>query len=138
MNEFLSVKQKYNDLRELERKSIIDFLVKNKFIVKSGYNSGNGLKNYTSGKKFTKPYDNSNWKWIECSSKEGKNYIISLQSFEIDPNTNNHHVLMDRIGIYTYKHYNASDAFTLMAITEIDLPMNDDKLIELLSTLNEY
>ena len=135
MNDFIRIREQYNDLREQQRKEIAAYLKDNNFVVKDG-RSGRGKKEYTSGNRFITPYDLSNWKWIDCSLDD-RNFIISLQCFDVDPNTYNHHVLMDRIGIYAYKKYNSYDAYTKMIPTEIDLPMDDDKLNRLLNLLKD-
>lgn len=126
MNTFIKAKQQYNDCREAERKKIISYLKEEGFeILKE--RGGRGAKNYTAGKTLESPYDLSNWKWIEAAM-DGINYCITLQAFDRDPNTGNRHVLMDRIGVYTYAKYNAEDAYKNMVTTEIDLPMDDEKL----------
>ena len=45
-----------------------------------------------------RPYDLSNHMWIDLNYK-GNDILISLQSFDIDPNSHNVHVLYDRVGI---------------------------------------
>lgn len=39
----------------------------------------------------------------------------------------NIHVLMDRIGIYKYKNYVASEIIEKMVITNIELPFTEEK-----------
>jgi len=134
MKGFLEIKQEYNELRSLQRNEIIKYLEENNFKVKKRGKSGRGDKYYTSGGRFGTSYDLSNWKWIDASSN-GKNFIISLQCFDVDPNSYNHHVLMDRIGVYMYEKYNSYEAYTKMEVTEIDLPMDDIKKRQLMKIL---
>ena len=48
--EFCAVREKYQELREAQRKKLIEALKKEGFIVAPG-NSGKGRKNYTGGGK---------------------------------------------------------------------------------------
>lgn len=76
-----------------------------------------------------------NWKWI-CVKRNDVHFLISLQSFERDPYTGNLHVLMDRIGIYAYTgDYSPIDAQTKMMITNVELPIDSNKLDELAKIL---
>lgn len=141
---FQSAKDIYTHLREDERIKIVNYLISNGYDVVSGSKAGKGIKNYTSGKRMHPPYDLSNWKYIEAY-KDNFLFFISLQAFDVDPISNNHHILMDRLGIYKYpgcdledrkKNYFAYDALTKMTVTDIELPMNDYKLKRLLECLN--
>lgn len=111
--EFLKIKEAYKNSRTEERKSIIDFITKKKdkegnylftkskdkpYTTRNQYKGGRGDKKYTSGSRLSRPYDLSNHMWIDLSYK-GNDVLISLQSFDIDPNSHNLHVLYDRIGI---------------------------------------
>lgn len=61
-----------------------------------------------------------------------------MQTFDYDPKTGNLHVLMDRIGIYVYgDNYSAVDARENMMITNIELPLNENKLKELANIIKE-
>ena len=88
-----------------------------------------GIGDYTSGRRFSVPYDLSNWQWVNIK-RNGRNMImISLQTFEQDKATKNYHVLMDRLGIFVYG--NAKDpreSYREMIPLDIDLPMTDEKL----------
>jgi len=65
------------------------------------------------------------------------NVVISLQVFDIDPNSLNVHVLFDRIGIFAYVgKYSGSRAFNEMIITDIELPL-DEKGGDLISLIRE-
>ena len=72
----------------------------------------------------------SNWKYI-TAQKDGKQVFISLQAFDQDKNSRNHHVLDDRLGVYAYEVYSPEDAFSKMITTDIDLPMDEAKFAEL-------
>ena len=101
-----------------------------------------GNKKYTSGSRLSRPYDLSNHMWIDLSYK-GNDILISLQSFDIDPNknkTNNLHVLYDRIGIMFEKDGNillpdnkseVSDAFLKMETTNWELPLSEAEMEEM-------
>lgn len=135
MDRFTEVKTEYVNYRERERQAIRDHLVNKGFKVSMSPKAGKGIKDYTSAGTI-KPYDLSNWKFI-TASKDGKEIFISLQSFDLDRNSHNHHVLYDRIGLYTYEIYNSEAAFTEMITTDIDLPMNEDKFMKLDVAINE-
>ncbi len=143
MDTFEQIKNAYNEAREAQRGELIEALnekgfrnLKGKEISKSG---GKGKKDYTN-KNTINQFDLSNWKWVSCS-KDGFNYFISLQAFDQDIKSKNRHVLFDRIGVYKYKgKYNAYDAFYTMENTNIDLPLNEEKiekLVKFMETLYE-
>lgn len=136
MSYFQKIKEQYNNNRECERRKIIDFLInKNNSQLKVSKYGGNGKRNYTSGGKLSKSYDLSNWKWIVVSKDENE-YFISLQTFDRDKNSQNYHVLMDRIGICKYnKFINKPDYFNLMKLTSLELPLNDRDLEDLYELL---
>lgn len=131
MYNFEMCKKEYEKARDCEKNKLMDFL-KNKGIKVLNKGHGNGISQYTSGGKLEVSYDLSNWKWVEIE-KEGYKYLISLQPFDKDKKTGNIHVLMDRIGIYKYKEYVASEAMEKMVITNIELPLTEEKLNELLT-----
>ncbi|HHK7549991.1 TPA: hypothetical protein ACQXQ6_001900, partial [Streptococcus pneumoniae] len=71
--------------------------------------------------------------WIDLSYK-GNDILISLQSFDIDPNSKELHVLYDRIGIMFEKDgkillpdnkSEVSDAFLKMETTNWELPLSE-------------
>lgn len=144
---FDKTKKAYVDAREEQRKKIMDYLESKEFKVAKG-NSGKGNKVYTSNGRIT-PYDLRIWKWIEAW-KDGKYYFISLQAFDQDPSSGNYHVLMDRISIFVCDKEelptkNATKAdkqkfneriTSEMGVTSIDLPMNEEKLEQLVNLLN--
>lgn len=161
--EFKSIKDKYNTYREKER-ILIGVYLGNKEcdyygLTREGKkceltenimkrNSlGKGISTYgkkRSDKQLNPPYDLTNWKYVEVNKKYKidndeieVHYFISLQTFERDPNSNNVHVLMDRIGIYAYVgKYHAEEAINNMKITDIALPLDNDKLEKLCEILN--
>ena len=111
--DFLKIKEAYKSARTEEKKRIKDFLLSKRdsegnliflkekdatdTFVRTG--GGYGKKHYSSGGTLSRPYDLSNHMWIDLNYK-GNDILISLQSFDIDPNENkNLHVLYDRIGI---------------------------------------
>lgn len=138
MSEFLEIKEKYNELREKERIKLRDFLIKKGFEnISQRSNAGKGKRNYTSGKRLTLPYNLSNWLYIEATLDE-VNFFISFQSFDIDPCSKNLHSLTDRIGIsfYTGK-YNPSYISANMKITNIELPLDDEKMKQIYQIILE-
>lgn len=129
---FEEIKDLYEQSRECERVSIVKRLLEAGFT--ASLKGGKGIANYTSGGTIA-PYDLRNFKYIEAA-KNGVKHLISLQSFDVDPNSQNRHILMDRLGVYTYTgKYNPSDAQTKMRSTNVDLPMNNDKMKALIAML---
>ena len=140
--EFNETKDKYVACRKVQRKLIINYLESDGFTVRSP-RGGCGHTTYGTGGKtprFSKAYDLSNWMYIDVE-KAGKNFLISLQPFDLDPNprNKNYHVLMDRIGIYIYvpNSKRTADAIVRMLSTDIDLPMDEAKLEKLGCLLNK-
>ncbi len=133
MCDFRKCKDEYEKARNGEKKKLVEFLENKGFkVLNKGY--GSGSKKYKAGGKLDVPYDLSNWKWVEIE-KEGYTYLISLQPFDKDKKTGNIHVLMDRIGIYKYKEYSASEVIEKMVATNIELPLTEEKLNSLLTIL---
>ena len=131
---FELIKDAYNQARNVEGQNLVKALKNYGFIdVCASQGSSNykgGTKNRKSG--FEEKYNLINWKWIDCS-KNGFNYFISFQTFEQDIKTQNRHVLFDRIGVYKYKgEYNPDDAFFTMKNSNIDLPLDDEKIQKLI------
>ncbi len=116
--------------REEERLKIVRHLISQGYKVSSRSNSGKGRSDYTSGGTI-KGYDLSSWKYINAKKDQDHNIFISLQSFDKDPVSKNRHTLRDRLGIYVYDKYNADEAYENMHTTDIDLPINEEKLKEL-------
>lgn len=160
--EFLKIKEAYKSARTEERKSIIDFITKKKdnegnylftkskdkpFNTRNQYLGGRGDEKYTSGRRLSRPYDLSNHMWIDLSYK-GNEILISLQSFDIDPNSHNIHVLYDRIGIMFEKDCiillpdnksEVSDAFLKMETTNWELPLSEADMEEMVNyIINHY
>ena len=135
-DEFMQIRQRYKELRLEQRKIIIEYLEKAGFTV-LGKNGGRGICDYTSGRRFQIPYDLSNWLWINVE-KNGRMAMISLQSFDQDPNSKNYHVLMDRIGIFLYDGAaSPCKSYEKMEAQDIDLPMDEKKLWKLIEVLNQ-
>lgn len=118
---FNSAKETYRLLRQGERTKIIKFLEsKGLFVDKRG---GNGGENYTNNGTLPKEYDLRNWIWVTGKYKD-KGFLISLQAFDRDKESQNYHVLMDRIGICVYdKEQNKPNYFDIMEVTNLDLPL---------------
>ena len=157
--EFLKIKEAYTSARTEDSKSIIDFITKKKdekgnylftkskdkpYNTRNQYSGGGGNKKYTSGSRLSRPYDLSNHMWIDLSYK-GNDILISLQSFDIDPNSHNLHVLYDRIGIIFEKdeesddkdgkpdnELKVSDDFLKMETTNWELPLSEAEMEEML------
>ena len=163
--EFLKIKSAYKSARTEERESIIDFLLNKKdndgnliflkekdgtdtFVKTRG---GSGRPNYSSGGTLSRPYDLSNHMYIDLSYK-GNEILISLQSFDIDPNSHNLHVLYDRIGIIFWKYEESdnkdeepdnelkvSDDFLKMETTNWELPLSEADMEEMVNyIINHY
>ncbi|HET5493583.1 TPA: hypothetical protein VU078_000209 [Streptococcus pneumoniae] len=160
--EFLKIKEAYKSARTEERKSIIGFITKKKdkegnflftkskdkpYTTRNQYSGGGGNKKYTSGSRLSRPYDLSNHMWIDLSYK-GNDILISLQSFDIDPNSKELHVLYDRIGIMFEKDgkillpdnkSEVSDAFLKMETTNWELPLSEADMEEMVNyIINHY
>ena len=162
--EFLKVKEAYKIVRLEEKNKIIDFLLNKKnndgnlifFKEKDGTDTfvrtgrGYGNKHYSSGGTLSRPYDLTNHMWIDLSYK-GNEILISLQSFDIDPNkkgNKNLHVLYDRIGIMFEKDgkillpdnkSEVSDAFLKMETTNWELPLSKADMEEMVNyIINHY
>ena len=133
MSPFMEAKEKYNVLREFERKKIINFLLgKGLKVPQTG---GMGYCCYTNGGTLERSYDLTNWKWITVK-KEEVEYLISLQAFDQDKSSKNFHVLMDRIGICCYpKEEKKPDYFNLMKVTSLELTLDEKDLEELYKLL---
>ena len=154
--EFLKIKEAYKSARTEEKKRIKAFLLSKRdsdgnliflkekdgtdtFVQTSG---GSGKPNYSSGGTLSRPYDLSNHMWIDLSYK-GNDVLISLQSFDIDPNkkgNKNLHVLYDRIGIMFEKDgkillpdnkSEVSHAFLKMETTNWELPLSEADMEEM-------
>lgn len=128
-SDFNDIKRQYIDMREIERKKIIDMLKIQGYTKASGekldYRGGSGIKDYTSIGEFEKPYDLSNWKWIIAYIEETK-FTISLNALEQDKSSGNRHALYDRIAIKCVSGNSES-----RIITNLELPLNIEELNEL-------
>lgn len=126
---YSEIKAEYERCREEQRHIIMDhFAARGYRVNKRG---GKGVKNYTSGGRINKnPFNLQSWKYV-VMEKNGVHILLSLQSFDRDPSSQNVHVLVDRLGVYSYKNYNPKDACERMIPTSIDLPMDDTKFEEL-------
>ena len=152
MESFKEVKQKYTDLREAERRLIIEYLDSKGFEGEDGKltnHGGKGDAHYNSQGRLKTEHNLSNWKYVEAlksfsvknTNGRADNFVvkifISLQAFERDKVRGNRHVLFDRIGIHAYMgKYNSEKVFSNMKITEIELPLDKVKLESLLEEIN--
>ncbi len=138
-----TVKNEYNNLRNTERSRIVEALRKAKDAhgvnLFSDISATQGAWNY-GGDRINGKYNLGNWKYIEAKCK-GKYVLISLQCFDIDPNTHNVHVLLDRIGLLLEKPttiqlgnhgMQISDAIIKMEITGWELPLNNNEIENLI------
>lgn len=163
--EFLKIKEAYKSARLEEKKRIKYFLLSKRdgdgnliflkekdgtdTFVRTGRGYGN--KHYSSGGTLSRPYDLTNHMWIDLSYK-GNEILISLQSFDIDPNSHNIHVLYDRIGIIFGKdgksddkdgkpdnELKVSDDFLKMETTNWELPLSEAEMEEMVDyIINHY
>lgn len=118
---FKNVKETYRLLRMEERIKIMDYLENRGLTIVR--KSGNGGENYTNNGTLPKEYDLRNWIWVTGKYKD-KGFLISLQAFDRDKESQNYHVLMDRIGICVYdKAQNKPNYFDIMEVTNLDLPL---------------
>jgi hypothetical protein len=118
---FKNVKETYRLLRMEERIKIMDYLENRGLTIVR--KSGNGGENYTNNGTLPKEYDLRNWIWVTGKYKD-KGFLISLQAFDRDKESQNYHVLMDRIGICVYdKEQNKPNYFDIMEVTNLDLPL---------------
>lgn len=118
---FKNVKETYRLLRMEERIKIMDYLENRGLTIVR--KSGNGGENYTNNGTLPKEYDLRNWIWVTGKYKD-KGFLISLQAFDRDKESQNYHVLMDRIGICVYdKEQNKPNYFDIMEATNLDLPL---------------
>ena len=152
---FDEIKREYTHERQLQKNEIINVLKANGFKIlrRDGKPAiktkltGTGVKRYTAVGTIS-TYDLSNWMWIYArNEKQNFDVLISLQSYNIDEETGNTLVLMDRIGVY--KHcvdgYDKRACFEEMVDTGIDLPICEnnqcnekmDRLLEIISKIGE-
>lgn len=125
--DFYEVQNIYYQFRKKERSELKEFLKGFKNIKVK--NSGDRIcKKYTSGGKFKKPYDLTDWLYIEVEINN-ITVFITFQPFDTDPNSQNIHTLANRIGIsyYLNDNYDFDTIFKNMMITDIDLPLNNNK-----------
>lgn len=123
--------------REYEWKKLRKYLSDNNITIVNG-RSGCGSQTYSSNRRLNPPYDLSNWRWIDITLKNGGMAFISFQPFDKDNNTNNSHVLFDRIGISWYekrkdnsnleKQKETAMIINNMFITDIELPLDENKM----------
>lgn len=139
--DFLKLKDEYykyrkNEIYNLSR-YIRKFFKQNYKNKKLKVRANGGKTGYSSGSRLKTKFDLSNWLWIDIDIDELK-ILLSFQSFDHDPKTGNLHILMDRIGLYVYSgEYSAVDSQKNMMITDIQLPLDDEKKLELANIVND-
>lgn len=130
-SEFEAAKEAYTDQRNWQRQLIADYLKQQGMYVRIAGRAGRGSKTYTAHGTLKAPYDLSNWMWVEVLSDEKDadkpSLIISLQSPDMDPETKNKHVLMDRICI-TMCPTTADGPDRLLLSTGFTLPLDEAAL----------
>lgn len=147
---FDDIKEQYIKLRVEERDRIVsyfDMFNKNKTENKQRIEqTGFSIEKVYGFKGRGKNY--SNWLGIDVIVDRNIGYYISLQAFVLDKKTLNHHIAMDRIGVYKYhpimmqdyektkskKSLETKNALIEMQPLNMYLPLNDDEL----STLLKY
>ena len=133
--QFFDAKTKYQKLRKQEQAALRDYLDRNGYHTKR---CSCGKTMYSSGHTLQEPFDLSNWIWLD-TCKEGVNFLITFQPYEIDPNSHNMHILHDRIGVYAYtEKYRVEKAISNMYVTGFELRLNADNKRELLKILEQY
>lgn len=136
--QFKKVKDDYTRIRQEEKVKIANFLQDHHFTILALENN----KETTPSKRLGSGRNGlANWQYIYAQNDKNKNYFyISLQCFDEDKKSGNRHVVMDRIGFCVEsKDPKGSfpDAFDKMIDADIDLPVDDDNLNELLKKLND-
>lgn len=124
---FQTIRDEYDCARIEQLKKIVSELRKN------GYEAelAQGKSDYTASHTM-EAYNHSLWRYINAT-KNNRNYLVTIQPFHIDPADMRLTTLNDRIGVYAYrKKYDNGDAVKQMKITDIDLPMDEEKLHELI------
>ena len=137
--DFSALRDQYRQARRAERDKIAAYFKALPDFQTSPRPGGAGISRYTSGRRLAPPYDLRSGMWV-CVRRGETEFLISLQTFDRDPNSGNLHALTDRIGVYAYTGaYSAGDAQEKMKITPLELPLSGadlDTLAELLRALS--
>lgn len=142
---FDDIKKVYTKRRTLERHKLTEALVEQGYKVMRmdleepaanpyHHKLGHGIKDYTSDGKMAE-YDLQNWQWIAVE-REGVHVTVSFQPSETDMNTGNTHTLFDRIG-FLYEN-KISGQSPIWLITNIDLPLNQEKMAKVIEKLDLF
>jgi len=146
IKEFREVKARYAELRAMEKDRITRALVEHGYTIMNmsftkplsnqlDKKAGRGLTKYTGGGKYKDhPYDLSNWMWINFEYKKFQ-LCISLNAFDIDPNTGNGHVMFDRLSVWGAKKGHEEG---IEVVTDYDLPLSDEELEEFMDGLKDF
>ena len=129
---FVNYQKKYKAKRIEEAKKLKEFLENQGY--QCGSRIGKGIPKYTSTHSIAE-YDLSNWIWISAV-KDDREFIISFNPIDIDNKSGNVHALYDRIGILCTKKIQGL-AVKISAITDIDLPLNERSMSEIISIIKQ-
>lgn len=133
IDDFNEFKRKYAYIREIQRHLIVSYLNSCGKGFRAEIKGGSGRKNYTAGGNLKKPYDLSNWKWVNVYRGQSSVSVI-LNPLDQDPVSHNIHALYDRIGVLY--HTQEENPLRLPDDTGIDLPVDGEKLAELAEILD--
>lgn len=132
---FNTVREVYKNLRMLELYKIKEYLEDSPNI------------NVTETKIYQGKFGCDNWLGLDVVINDERAFFISLQSFGKNENNKNKYVVMDKIGIYKYpkdilenhlkngEKLETLDALDKMTLTDIELPMNENNLKQLVEKL---
>ena len=138
--DFFALREGYRLARRQERDRIAAYFKALPDFETSPRPGGAGISRYTSGSRLAPPYDLRGWMWV-CVRRGETEFLLSLQTFDRDPNSGNLHTLTDRIGVYAWTGaYSSADAQERMKITPLELPLSGadlDTLAELLRALSD-
>lgn len=140
------MRRKYQDARNAQRSRIVDALKEAEFDEVEGQQ---GTYNYKGGGTFEPIFNLGSWKYITARRGDAQVYI-SLQTFDRDANTNNVHILVDRIGVRITIDGTDPAKFPTRGVsidewvqawadarTEFALPLSDDNLKKLVKLIEQ-
>lgn len=142
--EFDLLRRKYQDARNAQRLKIVEALKEAKLDEVEGRQ---GVYNYKGGGTFEPEFNLGSWKYITARCGDAQVYI-SLQTFDRDANTNNVHILVDRIGLRVTTDGTDPAKFPTRGVsidewvqawadarTEFMLPLSDNNLKKLVEVI---
>lgn len=139
---FVTAKNNYKNERMEQREILHNYLVpftKNKAHFLYGYTpkfggvTGRGRSDYTNNGTITE-YDLSNWNWLTLEKDTNSSHediTVYFQSSNYDSRTDNWHTLLDRLSF----SFQENKGKKIMIKTDIDLPLNTEKLDKLLNIM---